>query len=347
MGNPKNMEKIKSNGFHLSEEITYEDVIQLYERIDNTKYKLILKILMYCGLNPADVVLLKPKDFKRYKNTNYYVLVKSREKTKRKYTQYLITFHKNFIQELIDYFERKIPKTLTKNTQKTEISKLREDPHFKVINEYDNTIKFEGSYNWKKDSNMYIFRNNGNNLSSNNVIDAINYHVNKNNLTTDLNASSIRRLCFTMIKSVFTLADSDIYNLWTQHKEGLLTRSYITDLVDRAIKKEYVEKISEKVLIGNVENYIREVKDLKNGMNRVRDLENIVSVLLDYVKPKQTREVLEDHILELETNENVREEFSKSLKGKEESLELYIEDQKSDIERLKKLEELEKSLKSK
>jgi len=160
-------------------------------------------------------------------------------------------------------------------------------------------------------------------------------------------SSSIRRLCFTLIKEVFILKDSDIYNLWTQHKEGVLTRNYITDLVDRTIKNEYVEKISEKILIGKVDKYIREVKDLKNGMNRVRELENTVSLLVDFIKPKKTREFLESELEEIEANEEYRNKTIESLKGREESIDLYIEDQKSDIEKLKKIEELKSKLNSK
>ncbi len=78
--NPREMSKITTNGFHLSEEITYEDVIKLYEELDKTKYKLILKIIMYCGFNPADVVLLRPTDFERYKDTKLFVLVRKRKK---------------------------------------------------------------------------------------------------------------------------------------------------------------------------------------------------------------------------------------------------------------------------
>ena len=131
-----------------------------------------------------------------------------------------------------------------------------------------------------QDADRLIF----NNTTSNNVIEAIKYHVEKNNLNSEIMSSSIRRLCFTLIRSVFTLADSDIYNLWTQHKEGILTRNYITDLVDRTIENEYVENISEKVLIGNVEKYIREVRDLKNGMNRVRELETSNKEMLAVIK---------------------------------------------------------------
>lgn len=281
LGNPKNMEKIKSNGFHLSEDITYEDVIELYEKLDNSKYKLILKIIMYCGLNPADVVLLTPKDFEKYDDGTYYVLVKAREKTKRKDTQYLITFHKNFLNEIKDYFERKVHVNVkTKDAKgnainQKKVSNLKKDG-FYIIKEYENLIKLERSFKWndKKDKNMRIF-----NSSASSVIQAFKDNVEKNNINSEVMSSSIRRLCFTMIKSIFSLTDKDIFNLWTQHKEGLITRNYIIDLMDRIIENEYVEKISEKVLIGSVKDYIREVKDYKNGMNRVGKLEGIIGKL--------------------------------------------------------------------
>jgi len=343
VGNPKNMEKIKSNGFHLSENITYEDVIQLYEKLDNRKYKLILKVIMYCGLNPIDVILIKPKDFERYKKTNYYVLVKTREKTKKKDTQFLIVFHKNFIDEFKEYFETK----RIVNFSNGNIEKYKKDTHF-----YYNEAKREAyfKYDWKKDNNMLLF----NGTTSNNVIEAFKYHVEKNNLNSEVMSSSIRRLCFTMIKPIFSLTDSDVYNLFTQHKEGLLTRNYTIDLVDRIIKQEYVEKISEMVLIGNVENYIREIKDYKNGMNRVRELEDTISILLDIVKPKKTRESLERELEEIETTEEGKQrainiielDLPNGFELHKNDLEVYIEDLKEDIGKHKKLELLESKFKN-
>lgn len=344
MANPKNMEKIKSNGFHLSEDITFEDVVQLYEKLDNSKYKLILKIIMYCGLNPVDVVLFKPEDFKKYRNTNYYVLVKTRTKTQKKDTQYLIVFHKNFIEKMKEYFETK----RIVNFSNGNIEKYKKDPHF-YYNEANREAYFK--YDWKKDSKSLIF----NGTTSKNVIDTFKYHVEKNDLNSEIMSSSIRRLCFTMIKPIFSLTDSDIYNLFTQHKEGILTRNYITDLADRVIKQEYVEKIQETVMIGNVENYIREIKDYKNGMSRVRELEETISALLDVVKPKKTRESLENELKEIETTDEGKQQAINMLKSNlpngfelhENDLEIYIEDLKDDIEKHKKLELIDSKFKSK
>ncbi len=259
--NPKNLKKIQSNGFHLEKEIDYEDVIQLYEKIDNTKYKIITKIIVYTGLNPADIVLLRPIDFERFEDSNLYVLIREREKTKNKGAQYLIVFHENFIQEIKDYFERKI--IVSPKKENKEIT----DSHFHK----ENNIQYY-QYNWIKDNKKPIF-----DIKSTAISDIFKYHVNKNNLNPKLMPSTIRRLCFTRLKSLFSLADKDIYDLWTQHKAEMLTRHYITDLMIRFIADNYIEKIQDKVLIGNVRGYINEINGLKNGMNRINQLENILT----------------------------------------------------------------------
>ena len=233
--NPREMSKITTNGFHLSEEITYEDVIKLYEELDKTKYKLILKIIMYCGFNPADIVLLRPTDFERYKDTKLFVLVRKRKKTANKDTQYLVIFHEKFINELKDYFKR------------------------------------AHNQEWSKNNKQIIF-----NIASNTISDTFKYHRDKADLNPLLLPSSIRRLCFTRIKELFTLAEEDIYNLWTQHKACLLTRHYITDIMERFIRKNYIELIQRKVLIGNIKQYIAEINGYKEGMKRVSELEDII-----------------------------------------------------------------------
>lgn len=299
--NPKNMEKIKSNSFHLSEDITYEDVIQLYEKMDNIKYKLILKIIMYCGLNPIDVILLRPIDFERYKDTKYYVLVREREKTKHKDTQYLIVFHESFINELKAYFERKIKVHLKKETQKDKIETLKNDNHFKITDDTTNYIKFDGQYNWEKDKSIEIFRD----LKPNSIADTFKYHAEKNNLNPKLMPSTIRRLCFTRIEKIFSLADKEIYDLWTQHKASLLTRHYIMSLMSRIIESNYVEKIERAVLIGSVEHYIAEINGYKKGLEKIAELEakNIeltsdFSEILQGIKPflaMEYEKTLDDH----------------------------------------------------
>ncbi len=282
--NPKEMDKITTNGFHLEDDITYEDVIKLYEELDKTKYKLILKTMMYCGLNSADIVLLRPIDFEKYKKTNLYVLVRKREKTKHKDTQYLIIFYENFINELKEYFERI-------------------NPNEKWINN-------------KKE----IFGD----IKPNTISDVFKYHRDKAKLNPNLMPSSIRRLCFTRINDLFTLKDGDIYNLWTQHKVGLLTRHYITDIMERIIKKNYVEKIQEKVLIGNVGSYIREVNGLKNGINRIKDLEKDIDNL------KRANEQLNEILMKMgEKFENVGRlfryvKFTKELNTKDIEIDLDL-----------------------
>ncbi|HEC37697.1 MAG TPA: hypothetical protein ENI29_05630 [bacterium] len=235
--NPREMSKLHTNGFHLEDEITYEDVIMLYEELDKTKYKLILKIMIYCGLNPKDILLLKPSDFERYKSTKLFVLVKLREKTKNKDAQFLIVFHESFINELKEYFERA----------------------------YDNQI-------WSKKNTKRIFDIKEPSLIS----DCFKYTRDKAKLNPLLMPSSIRRLCFTRLEDLFTISDKEIYKLWTQHKAGILTTHYITSLMKKFIKKDYIDKISKEVLIGSVKQYIKQIESYKESVSKIAELEGIV-----------------------------------------------------------------------
>lgn len=83
----------------------------------------------------------------------------------------------------------------------------------------------------------------------------------------------IRRLSFTRLMDAFSLRDRDIYDIWTQHKAGVLTKFYTIDLIKRTIPYFEKGKIEECVLLGNVGHYIKEVNGLRNGMKRVKTLE--------------------------------------------------------------------------
>ena len=281
--NSKNMDKINNNnGFHLASDITYEDVIKLYEKLDNIKYKLILKIMMYCGLNPADIILLRPMDFNKteFKDNNgisitdYYILSKFRQKTKGKNTQYLIPFCRNFIEELKEYFERNIIIHLKKGKQDKKIDVLKKDNHFKIsikngkLEETENYIKFKGKYNWDIDKNLKIF----NNMKPNSIYNTLKYHRDKNNLNPLLMPMTIRRLCFTKLLDVISLKDRDIYDLWTQHKVGIIETHYIMNYLKRIHSYFKNGKIQEAVLIGNKEIFIKEINNNKKGIKEINVL---------------------------------------------------------------------------
>lgn len=84
--------------------------------------------------------------------------------------------------------------------------------------------------------------------------------------------STIRRLCFTRTEKTFSLADKEIYDIWTQHKASLLARHYIMSLMSRIIENNYVEKIQRAVLIGNVEQCISKINGLEKGLEEINEL---------------------------------------------------------------------------
>lgn len=286
--NPKNMEKLSSNGFHLEEDITYEEVVELYEKMTNPKHKLILKIMMYTGLNPVDIINFRPRDFKIYRmepnenSTNEwisYVLVKIREKSKHKKVEFLITFEEEFIDEIRDYFERKIVKHIKKpkdnmsdkeyQKAKSKIKRYMEDTRFSRV-EKPNYIIFTGEYNWIKDKSKNIFGD----ITSKNVSDVMAYHVRINKLNPKITPMYIRRLCFTSLKKIFSLTDGDIYQLWTQHKVGILTKNYTIDILKRTQPYLIDKKIQDSVLIGNIQAFIKKIKNIEtNGIKKINDLE--------------------------------------------------------------------------
>lgn len=98
----------------------------------------------------------------------------------------------------------------------------------------------------------------------------------KYQLNPKLKPSEIRRLCFTRLEDVFSLKDRALFDMWSQHKPKRFTleKHYIKGKLDKAI--EYLPKIQDVVLIDNVESYIREIENYKNGINRVRELETVV-----------------------------------------------------------------------
>lgn len=284
--NPKTMEQLKRNGAKIGSEIEYEDVIELYEKLNNDKYKLILKIMMYSGLNPIDILDLIPKDFKRVDSKvlnfeidkKYYYVKKIRIKTKHKNAEFLLLFSEEFFNEIKSYFERKIIVQIDKS-KKGKIETLKNDKHFSIENEKDNYIKFIGQYNWKNNGKEKIFGN----IKSNTVSDTFRYHVEKYNINPKLKPMAIRRLCFTLIKKIFPLSDKHIYDLWTQHKIGLVDNFYITNTLENLIK-EYIDKIESIVLIDNLKKISIKINGYKDKVDKIYKIEKRNEALTEKMK---------------------------------------------------------------
>jgi len=266
--NPKNMKQMQASEFHLTDGITYEDVIDFYDKLESARLRLILKLIMYSGLNPADIVLLKPEDFRKAKDRYYYVS-KDREKTKEKGVKYLLIFSECFFNEIKDFFEMKIIKNLKKESKSAEIKKYRKDLRYKIRKETSTAIEFEYHKDWEKDKKCQLFGDS----TARSISDNFRYHIQKHNLNEDIKPQDIRRLCFTRLRSIFSLADKDIYDVWTQHKVKMITRSYITDLIERIIPYLETGKIQTRVLIESGKNNYKKVVTFTKGMGKIADLE--------------------------------------------------------------------------
>jgi len=291
--NPKKLQQLKQNGIKLGSDIEYNDVVELYDKLTNEKYKLILKIMMYSGLNPIDILQLKPIDFnlvngsikkklnKAIRNNNFYYVIKERTKTKRKNIYFLLVFAENFFNEIKNYFERPIiisvkkEKTAKIEALKNETYVVEENKKKVKKNRYSyeelgETIRFEGNYHWNYDKNQNIFGKFNPN-SPTNVADAFRYCVEKYGLNEELKPLNIRSLCFTLLKDVFTFKDENIYQLWTQHKvKGLIDRNYITNQLETLINK-YLAKIEEIVLIGTLKDTLEKAIGYKEKADAVSD----------------------------------------------------------------------------
>lgn len=136
--NPKKLDQLKQNDIKLGSEINYNEVVELYDKL-NEKYKLILRIMMYSGLNPIDILKLTPRNFQKVnssikkklndKRNDFYYVIKERTKTERKNVLFLLVFAESFFNELKSYFER----TITINIKKQFKTKIN-DKNRKDIN---------------------------------------------------------------------------------------------------------------------------------------------------------------------------------------------------------------------
>lgn len=99
--NPELIESQTPNS-NIDLQTSKDDVLKLYDVLP-VKYQLILKIIMFTGLNPADVVLLTLKDFKKYNASGFYYIHKYRQKTKSKKVRFINLFHQTFYEEVQTY----------------------------------------------------------------------------------------------------------------------------------------------------------------------------------------------------------------------------------------------------
>ncbi len=320
--NPLLMDQIEPSPMHLDEDenIDFNDVIKLYSKLSQ-KYKLLLKMMMYTGLNPADLVELKPVDFRRiynekkYGNKPYYYMHKLRVKSKGKQVKYLHVYTMEFMEEIKAYFEMKNTLKYNKTNQAKKVEKLRkfaeeedirvkkinskiekkedkQEPRCILVKEYKNFIEFIHNRDWKKDQKENIFGN----IKSTAVSDALSYH-NGGDVQVKVMPSTIRRLSFSRLASAFTqgIEDTDLFGLWTQHKVGIITENYMTQLITLTINKLKDELIQPKVYIENMTEYFKEtttlrekIDDIKTLKDKNKELENEMNSMKQLHKEEMT-----------------------------------------------------------
>lgn len=324
--NPKTIQKIKTNGIHVDEdkEIDLADVGELYNKL-NPKYKMILKMMMYTGLNPADLVELKPVDFKKISNKEkygdnvYYYVKKERKKEKHKNVIYLHVYTEFFMKEIKDYFEMKKTLKYSKIKQANKVEQLKKDTRVEVIKEYKNHIEFNSKRDWKEDQKECIF----NGMKATAITDVFRYHS-RDKKENRVQPATVRRLCFTRIGKIFSHApkEIDIYNLWTQHKVGVVTDHYITDLIPSVISFLEEGKIQSAVLLGNMGDYIKESITLKKKIDDIEILKE---------ENKELKEEMESMKHSLKTE--IKEIYEKKIVELREELQsMFVErDYKKDL----------------
>lgn len=78
------------------------DVMKLHDVL-SLKYKLILKIMLFTGMNPVDILNFTLADFKSHDDGNYFYVYKLRQKTKSKGVMFLNVFRRDFFNEIMRY----------------------------------------------------------------------------------------------------------------------------------------------------------------------------------------------------------------------------------------------------
>jgi hypothetical protein len=81
----------------------------------------------------------------------------------------------------------------------------------------------------------------------------------------------IRQFCFTQLQDIFK-NDPDLFNVWTQHKMGVLRTHYIKNYIERLIP--LYPKIKENLVLGNIKTLKIEVSQLKQNIKNEITLQN-------------------------------------------------------------------------
>ncbi len=288
--NPKKLEQIPKNGFHLNQTYEFQDVLDLYEILP-IKEKLILRLMLFGGWNGKDIIKFTPNDFKpfnAYKNhedleiikkyfkieendvytPKYYYISKLRTKMERKQVFYLAIFQKEFIDDLKNYFNN----VRHWSDDFEDEDKWNSYPHETIFSITSSQTISDNFRNYVKRGNLKPV-----------LVKTVKKNGKKDKVIKSyVNPSYIRRLCFTRMKNIFTVKDMDILDLWSQHKakeRSVFTENYITDLIERTVKYYEAGTIQKWLYVenrGEVEEKVKELNKqntkLKSEISKYDDL---------------------------------------------------------------------------
>lgn len=265
------------------ENLTFIDILRLYDKLDK-RNKLILKIMMYTGLQPADICLLKPEDFILCVDPNYYYVQKVPIKsTKFKNAWFLFIFPKSFVEEIKAHFEVIVTHHLKHEKKPKQIDEMEKNPtRYRKIRESPKFVEFQSTYDWNLDKKCNIFGS----LSSRAIHDSIQRIVSEFKLNSEITPIKIRKLCYSRLIKVFPLCDKDLFDLWTQHQLGKYSRESLNNYIERLIPYIKTGAIPEAILLDTTEGYHHQIESIRKEMNDLRGIVEDLKSQMEMFKNK-------------------------------------------------------------
>lgn len=102
-------------------------------------------------------------------------------------------------------------------------------------------------------------------VGSNAISEYYRSHLQQNKyINQNVTPKYVRQLCFTQLEPVFK-QDPDLFDLWTQHKMGVLKTNYIKNYIERLIPLH--ELIKERVCLGSIKRMKVEIQELKKDIH--------------------------------------------------------------------------------
>ncbi|NVM28843.1 MAG: hypothetical protein HWN65_08365 [Candidatus Helarchaeota archaeon] len=255
--NPELLEAQTPNS-NLELQVTLEDILKLYDVLP-IKYKLILKFMVFSGLNPVDILDFRLADFKSCNGSEYFYIYKLRQKTKSKKVFFLNVYHKDFYAQVAEYAR-------TQGIDKNE-------PIFSHYTKIDPDRDFS-----EKNKERVP-------ITPKTVENEFRHYIKKHNLNSKTMPRYIRQLNATLLEDVLP---SKYLLIWTQHKAKLMDRHYLKKNIDKFI--EFYPLISKMVELKSSYQYskLNDQKSQQKDINK-EVLEAIELIAQQIMKNQEDR----------------------------------------------------------